>query len=112
LFDSNGEYMFDDPEFFDTYVEKIPIGMKRKYVFYELPYLEDLKIGHLLDTMHILKSVSTSLQRHISWNKVTNWLLGEILLLQILKRDIGQETKLKERLVPLGLLKKVMSHGF
>jgi hypothetical protein len=30
--------MFDDPNFFDTYVEKIPIGMKRKSVFYELPY--------------------------------------------------------------------------
>jgi hypothetical protein len=29
-------------------------------------------------------------------------LLGEILLLQILKRDIGQENKLEERFVPLG----------
>ena len=36
LVDSNGEPMFDDPEFFDTYVEKMPIGMKRKFVFYEL----------------------------------------------------------------------------
>ena len=44
--------------------------------------------------------------------KVTQWLLGEILLLQILKRDIGQETKIDESLVPLGVLKKVMSHGF
>ena len=34
--------MFDDPEFFDTYVEKFPIGMKRKYFFYELPYWEHL----------------------------------------------------------------------
>jgi hypothetical protein len=30
LFDSNGEPMFDDAKFFDTYVEKIPIGVKRK----------------------------------------------------------------------------------
>jgi hypothetical protein len=44
--------------------------------------------------------------------KVTHWLLREILFLQILKRDIDQEKKLEERLVPLGILKKVMSHGF
>jgi hypothetical protein len=37
MFDSNGEPMFDDTEFFDTYVEKFPIGMKRKSIFYELP---------------------------------------------------------------------------
>jgi hypothetical protein len=30
--------MFNDHESFDTYVEKIPIGMKRKFVFYELLY--------------------------------------------------------------------------
>jgi hypothetical protein len=44
--------------------------------------------------------------------KETHWLLGDILLLQILKRDIGQETKLEEMLVSLVILKKVMSHGF
>jgi hypothetical protein len=38
LVDSNGEPMFDEPTFFDTYVEKISIRMKMKYVFYELPY--------------------------------------------------------------------------
>jgi hypothetical protein len=43
---------------------------------------------------------------------VTHCLLGEIVLLQILKIDIGQEKKREERLVPLGILKKVMSHGF
>jgi hypothetical protein len=69
LFDSNGEPMFDYPKFFDTYVDKMSIGMKRKYVFYELPYWELLKIGHLLDLMHIFKNVSSSLWRHISWNK-------------------------------------------
>jgi hypothetical protein len=37
--------------------------------------------------------------------------LGEILFLQILKRNIGQENKVEERMVPLGLLKKAMSHG-
>jgi hypothetical protein len=61
LFDSNGETMFDDPDFFDTYVEKIPIGMKKKSVFCELPYWEHLKIGHLQGLMHILKNVSSSL---------------------------------------------------
>lgn len=30
--------MFNDPNFFDTYAEKIPIEIKMKYVFYELPY--------------------------------------------------------------------------
>lgn len=38
MFDSNGEPMFDDTKFFETYIEKIPIGMKKKYVFYELLY--------------------------------------------------------------------------
>jgi hypothetical protein len=69
LFDSNGELMFDDLEYFDTCVKKIPIRMKRKYVFYELPYWEHLKVGHLLDPMHIFKNVSYSLWRHISSNK-------------------------------------------
>jgi hypothetical protein len=103
LFDSNGEPMFDDPECFDTYVEKIPIGMKMKSLFYEIPYWEHLKIGHLIDLVHTLKNVSSSLWRHISLNK------SEGLAI---RRDIGQEKKLEERLVPLGLLKKVMSHGF
>ena len=66
MFDSNGEPMFDDLEFFDTYVEKFPIGMKRIYIFYNLPYWEHLKITHLLDTMHLFKNVSSSLWRHIS----------------------------------------------
>jgi hypothetical protein len=69
MFDSNGEPMFNDLEFFDTYVEKIPIGMKRKFVFYEIPYWEHLKIDHLLNPMHIFKSASSSLWRHISWDK-------------------------------------------
>jgi len=38
FFDSNGELVFDDTEYFDTYVEKMPIGEKRKFVFYELSY--------------------------------------------------------------------------
>jgi hypothetical protein len=44
--------------------------------------------------------------------KETHWMLGEILLIQILKRDVDHENKVEERLVPLGLLKKLMSHGF
>jgi hypothetical protein len=45
-------------------------------------------------------------------NKVTHLLLGEILFIQKVKRNIGQEKKVEERLVPLGLSKKVMSHGY
>jgi hypothetical protein len=61
--------MFDGPEFFDTYVDKILIRMKRKSVFYEIPYWEHLKISHLVDLMYILKNVSYSLWRNISLNK-------------------------------------------
>ena len=38
MFDSNGEPMFNDPKFFDTYVEKFPIGIKRKSISYDLSY--------------------------------------------------------------------------
>ena len=37
MFNSNGEHMFDDTEVFNIYDEKIPKGMKRKSIFYELP---------------------------------------------------------------------------
>jgi hypothetical protein len=33
-------------------------GMKRKSIFYELPYWKDILISHLLDPMHIFKNVS------------------------------------------------------
>ena len=111
MFDSNGEPLFNDLKFFDTYVEKMPIGMKRKSIIYEHSYWKHLKIVHLLDPMHIFINVSSSLWRHISSKKVTYWLLREILFLRILKIDIDKEKKVEERLVPLGLLKKVMFHG-
>ena len=57
MFDSNGEPMFNDPEFFENYVEKMPIRMKRKSIFYELPYWENPKISQLLDPMDIFKNV-------------------------------------------------------
>jgi hypothetical protein len=66
MFDSNGEPMFNDPEFFDTYVEKLYVGMKRKSIFYELPYWENLNISYIVDPMHIFKKNSSSLWRHIS----------------------------------------------
>lgn len=66
MFDSNGEPMFDDPESFDTCVEKFPIGKKRKSIFYNLTYWEHLNITHLLDLIHIFKNVSYSLWRNIS----------------------------------------------
>ena len=69
MFDSNAKPLIDDLEFFNTHSEKIPIGMKRKSIFFELPYWEHLKIVHLLDPMHIFKNVSSSLWRHISSKK-------------------------------------------
>ena len=66
MFNSNGEPMFNDLEFFDTYVEKLSIGMKRKSIFYEIPYWEFPKIAHLLYPMHVFKNVSYSLWRNIS----------------------------------------------
>ena len=66
LFNSIGEPMFDDPECFNTYVEKIPIGIRRKSIFYELIYWEHINIVHFLHPMHILKNVSSSLWRNIS----------------------------------------------
>jgi hypothetical protein len=39
--------------------------MKRKIVFYELPYWEHINIAHLLDPMHILKNASSSLWKNI-----------------------------------------------
>ena len=58
--------MFKDPKFFDSYVGKLAFGMKMKFVFYELPYWEHLKISHLLDPMHIFKNDSSYLWSHIS----------------------------------------------
>ena len=112
ILDSNGEPMFDDLEFVDTYVEKIPFGMKRKSIFYNLPYWEHLNITHFLDPMQFHLLYGGTYHR----NKVTHWLLGNILLLQKLKRNIGQEdykVQDQRQLVPLICIsKKVMSHGF
>ena len=83
---SNGEPMFDDWEISNIYVEKIPIGLKNKSIFYELPYCKHLKIAHLLDPMHILKKVSSSLQRHVSFKNSDT--LG-------VRRDIISNTKKK-----------------
>jgi hypothetical protein len=46
-------------------VIKMPEGMKRKSIFYELPYWKDILISHLLDPMHILKNVPYSIFQHI-----------------------------------------------
>jgi G:T-mismatch repair DNA endonuclease (very short patch repair protein) len=43
---------------------------------------------------------------------VTHWILGEIFFLQKLKRNIEQDKKIEERMVTLGISKKLMSHGF
>ena len=98
MFDSNGESMFDDPNFFNTCVEKFPIGMKMEYVFYELPYWLNLKISLLLDPMPIYLKIFNLLYGvtyHLK--KVTHWLLREISFLQKVKGNIGQEKKVMSR---------------
>jgi hypothetical protein len=100
LFDSNGEPMFDDPEFFDTYVEKMPIGMKRKFVFYELPYWKHLNISHLLDPMHIFKNVSSSLWRHISWNKSDTMVFWRDIIASNTKRRHWPRTETRGEVGP------------
>jgi hypothetical protein len=57
LFDSNGEHVFDNPKFFYIYVEKMSTRIERKYVFYELPYWEDIKFSHFLYPMPTLKNI-------------------------------------------------------
>ena len=81
-------------------------GMKRKSIFYDILYLEHIKIVDLLDTMHILKNVSSSLWRYISWKKSDTIAVERGLFLPILKRNIGQKWKIEERQVTLGLLKR------
>lgn len=66
MFHSNGAPMFDDPELFDTYVQRFPIGMNFFLFFYELPLWENLKVYHLIYPMHIFKKKSSYLWRHIS----------------------------------------------
>jgi hypothetical protein len=59
----DGGDSIEEPE---QVVIKMPEGMKRKSIFYELPYWKDLLISHLLDPMHIFKNVPDSIFRHIS----------------------------------------------
>jgi hypothetical protein len=65
LFDSNGELMLDDPKFFETYVEKILIGMKRKFLFYEIPYWEHLNIFDLRSHAFIKNRFNLFMETHI-----------------------------------------------
>ena len=87
MFDSNVEPLICGPEFFDHYKEKMLDGMKRKSIFYELPYWELLKIVHLLDPMNIFKSVSYSLWKNISSKKTDT--------LAIMRDFISSNTKNK-----------------
>jgi hypothetical protein len=47
-------------------VVNMPEGMKRKSIFYELPYWKDLLISHVLYPMNIFKNVPNSIFQHIS----------------------------------------------
>jgi hypothetical protein len=87
--------LIEEPE---EVVFNMPEGMKRKSIFYELPYWKDLLISHLLDPMHIFKNVPDSISRHISSKeKDTLSLRRDIVLLRTkLIEDIcGQIGKMK-----------------
>jgi hypothetical protein len=86
--------------------------MKRKSVFYELPYWEHLNISTYKIPYIYLKMFHIIYGGTYHQKKVTHWLLGEIMFLQKVKRNTFQENKVEERLVPLGLSMKVMSHGY
>ena len=91
------------------------VGMKRKYIFYELPYWEYLKIVHLLDPMCILKNVSCSLWRHISSKKSDTLAIGRDLISSNTKmkhfpkkenrEEVGHSWSFKEGNIPW-ILKK------
>jgi hypothetical protein len=54
----NRDDSIEEPE---QVVVNMPEGMKRKSIFYDLPYCKDLLISHLLDPMHIFKNVPDSI---------------------------------------------------
>ena len=89
MFDSNAKPLINDFEFFDTYEEKMPIGMKIKSIIYELLYWEHLMIVHLLDPMHILKNVSFSLWRYISSKKSDTLAVRGDIISSNTKKNIG-----------------------
>ena len=112
MFDSNVKPLINGLEFFDHYKEKIPAGMKRNYIFYEIPSWEHHKIVHLLDPMHILKNGSSSIWRHLSSRKSDTLASMGVFISSNIKKKHWTKRKIEDRLVTLGLLKKVMSHGF
>ena len=80
MFYSNVQPVINDPKLFNTYVEKIPKWMKRKSIFYELPYWDHLKVSHLLDPMHIFKNVSCYFWCHISSKKSDKMVMRKDLI--------------------------------
>ena len=69
FFYSNGESIFHDFEFFNAYVKKMSIGMRMKYVFYELKYWEHHNISYLLYLMHITRCFIFIMVAHIIFKK-------------------------------------------
>lgn len=57
------DHSIEEPE---QVMVEMPKGMKRKSIFYDLPYWKDLLISHLIDPMHVFKNVPDSIFRHIS----------------------------------------------
>ena len=57
------DYLIQEPE---QVVVNMMNGMKRKSIFYELPYWKDLLISQLLNPMHIFKNVPDYIFQHIS----------------------------------------------
>ena len=80
--------MFNDIVYFKTYVEKILVWMKSGYVFYKLPYWEQLMTTHLLYLIaYIQKCLIFFMEAHIIETSNT---LGVRIDLIILKINIGQ----------------------
>ena len=65
MINSNWEPILNDPKLLYTFVEKMPKWIKRKMVFYEIPYWEDINIVYVVDPMHIFKKAIHVLWIHI-----------------------------------------------
>ena len=93
MFGSNGEPLFDDPKFVDTSVKKIPIGMKMRSIFYELPYWEQLNIFHVLDPIHIVKKCFNFLmEAHIIEKNDTTIVMRDLISSNTKKRHWPRKT--------------------
>lgn len=93
----------DSIEELEQVVIKMPEGINRKSIFYDLSYWKDILIYHLLDPMHNFKNVPDSNFQHIA-HKEDTWSSRRDIALSHTKFDRKHMWKKKE----LGQLKKVI----